>query len=148
MGREILLDRELCEREILEYFSRVPYRVEFDEGGKRRIVAEDVPLLEGFCAMHDIGMGELEGVVSADVFERCRVKMVNVMVQNGLHGNYESGPWSLTMKNLLRWSERVESKVEVIERELSGEEIERGLRFLMERRMRGIEVSVADRVES
>lgn len=129
------------------YFDVEPYRVEYkvDEYGRSSSVrvASDVPHLDGFCARYGVSMEELEGIVEPRVASLCRSRMKHVMVVNGLHGLYENGPWSLTMKNLAGWAERSESRVVGEVGEIEPERLERALQFLLEKKRREVVVGEA-----
>jgi hypothetical protein len=130
------------------YFNVTPYRVEHgvDFGGNptQKRVANDVPHLDGFCALYGIAMEELERVVYPRVASICFSRFKHVMVVNGLHGLYESGPWGLTMKNLARWADKSESKVVSEVGEIEPEKLERALQFLLEKQRRELPITVND----
>lgn len=125
------------------YFNVSPYRIEYgvDFAGNQvtKKVANDVPHLDGFCALYGISMEELESVILPRVASICFSRFKHVMVVNGLHGLYESGPWGLTMKNLARWADKSESKVVNESVQIEPEKLERALQFLIERKRRVIE---------
>lgn len=122
------------------YFNVTPYKIEYgvDFTGNQvtKKVANDVPHLDGFCALHGISMEELESVIYPRVASICFSKFKHVMVINGLHGLYETGPWGLTMKNLARWADKSESRVTTDAGEIEPEKLERALQFLLEKQRR------------
>lgn len=116
------------------YFSIVPYKTEY-VGEKKTKIVSDPPTLDGFCGQYNISMEKLADLVSDETFSLCLSKFKHFMVVNGLQGNYESGPWALTMKNLARWADRSETTVKRDDTTGIGlDEAERIIKFLAARR--------------
>lgn len=125
------------------YFSVIPYKTEY-VGEKKTKIVSDPPTLDGFCGKYDISMERLSDAVSAETFSLCLSKFKHFMVVNGLQGNYESGPWALTMKNLARWADRSETTVKRDEVEGMGlDEAERIIKFLAARRAAMLDITPA-----
>lgn len=103
---------------LLEYFSGEPYGWEVTKvRGEtvRRRVANDLPTPAGWCA--SVGWSERRlservagSPVVADAAEVCATAMKHHIVTNGLSkGVYEGGFAVLAAKNLIGWSEKVET---------------------------------------
>lgn len=131
--------------EMLSYFDRTPYKTEYfddgDGGTKMVRVACDPPTVDGFCAKIGVPMEKLEKYIDPDTASLCLSKFKDIMITNGVQGLYESGPWSLTMKNLARWADKSEVTQTRVAVEIGLEEADRIIRFMRERALRAVKIS-------
>lgn len=119
LGRPSSYKPEYCDS-IIEYFSKEPYKVEYNNKGERLEVPNNLPLFEGYAVSIGVHRETLinwtkEHPDFFDAYKKAKELQKQCLITNALRGNYNNTFSIFTAKNITDMKDEIVQKYEIEE---------------------------------